>query len=192
MKRVSSEASQQMAAKVVPDVMANEKFFPISAVSEATGVPTVTLRAWERRYEFLVPHRTPKGHRLYSVDQIAMIRRVTALIDSGIPVSRVGDLLKGESQPFQDTPSSSGDNWQQLQDAMLEAVCEFNESRLDEIYEDVLSRFSDARVTEKLIIPLLHRLGVNWACGATGVDEEHFFSLFLRNIIGSSRHQRSL
>jgi DNA-binding transcriptional MerR regulator/methylmalonyl-CoA mutase cobalamin-binding subunit len=191
MKRVSSEASQQMAAKVVPDVMANEKFFPISAVSEATGVPTVTLRAWERRYEFLVPHRTPKGHRLYSVDQIAMIRRVTALIDSGIPVSRVGDLLKGESQPFQDTPSSSGDNWQQLQDAMLEAVCEFNESRLDEIYEDVLSRFSDARVTEKLIIPLLHRLGVNWACGATGVAEEHFFSLYLRNKLGSRWHHGS-
>ena len=36
------------------------------AVSSLTGVNSVTLRAWERRYNLIRPQRTAKGHRLYT------------------------------------------------------------------------------------------------------------------------------
>lgn len=36
------------------------KLFAISEVSEITGVNSVTLRAWQRRYGLLVPLRTTK------------------------------------------------------------------------------------------------------------------------------------
>src|SRR5690606_23049174 len=86
------------------------------------------------------------------------------------------------------------DNWQLAQEEMLAAVVDFDEGRLDQIYESLLSRFSDARVTQELIIPLLYRLGESWRAGETGVAEEHFFSLYIRNKLGSRWHhgQRSL
>ena len=37
--------------------------YPIREVSRLTGVNSVTLRAWERRYGLIRPQRTPKGHR---------------------------------------------------------------------------------------------------------------------------------
>ncbi len=67
--------------------------FPIGTVSEQTGVNTVTLRAWERRYGLLKPRRTPKGHRLYSQQDVERVRQVLILLDQGIPVSRVRDVL---------------------------------------------------------------------------------------------------
>ena len=43
---------------------------PIRELSSLTGVNSVTLRAWERRYGLLKPQRTPKGHRLYSMQDV--------------------------------------------------------------------------------------------------------------------------
>ena len=42
-----------------------EGWQPIREVARITGVNAVTLRAWERRYGLIVPHRTAKGHRLF-------------------------------------------------------------------------------------------------------------------------------
>lgn len=169
----------------LPDVSEARTLFPISTVSDATGVPAVTLRAWERRYGFLQPHRSANGHRAYSVEQIDLIRRVTALIDAGIPVGRVGDLIRGEADAGDDSPAGTGPDWQAAQDDMVAAICAFDEVRLDNLYEGLLSRFSDARITTELVLPLLRRLGTGWASGDTGVAEEHFFSVYIRNKLGS-------
>ena len=169
----------------LPDVRGEQTLFPIGTVSEATGVPPVTLRAWERRYDFLRPHRTEKGHRVYSVEQVDLIRRVTALIDSGIPVGRVGDLIRSEMEATVNEPEAMASDWQSARDRMMAAICDFDEVGLDDLYENLLSRFSDARITRELIIPTLHQLGEGWACGKTGVAEEHFFSVYLRNKLGS-------
>jgi len=47
----------------------NERF-PIRTVSELTGVNSVTLRAWERRYGLIQPVRKESGHRLYTRQHI--------------------------------------------------------------------------------------------------------------------------
>lgn len=168
---------------LVPDVGEKQKLFPISTVSEATGVPTVTLRAWERRYDFLEPERTEKGHRLYSVDHIDLIRRVTALIDSGVPVGRVSTLLKSEAKASE--PFTAGELWRDAENEVFETICAFDEARLDHLFDELLARFSIASITEKLIVPLLKRLGLSWQQRVTGVAEEHFFSLYIRNKLGA-------
>ena len=174
--------------QTLPDVQEEQNLFPISTVSRATGVPTVTLRAWERRYDFLRPRRTPKGHRLYSMEQVDLIRRVTALIESGIPVGRVGDMIRQERMISAEPALGNSDSWQIAMEEMIEAVRGFDEKRLDQVYERQLSRFSDARVTENLVIPMLRKLGDSWKRGDTGVAEEHFFSLYIRNKLGSRWH----
>jgi MerR family transcriptional regulator, light-induced transcriptional regulator len=161
------------------------RHFPISRVAEVTGVPTVTLRAWERRYEFLKPHRTEAGHRLYTADHIALVKRVVALVDSGLPVSRVNDMLVAERR---ESGQGSARNWREIQEQMLAAVCEFDEHKLNQIYEQLLTRFSDVSLTREVIIPLMQRLGTSWERGEIGVAEEHFFSLYLRNKLGSRWH----
>jgi DNA-binding transcriptional MerR regulator len=147
----------------------------------------VTLRAWERRYDFLNPERTDSGHRLYSEQHIALVRRVTALIDSGLPVSRVNDLLKREEEQ-RNVPAPGETNWNGRQQEMLSAVCDFDEARLDLLYEELMARFSDTTINQQVVIPLMQRLGASWSTGETGVAEEHFFSLYIRNKLGSRWH----
>lgn len=67
--------------------------YPIRTVSRLTGVPPVTLRAWERRYRLITPSRTEKGHRLYTEDDIQRVRQVLELLERGVGVGQVGSFL---------------------------------------------------------------------------------------------------
>ena len=72
---------------------APQSLFSISTVSDMTGVNSVTLRAWERRYGLIQPKRKDSGHRLYSKQDVENIKCVLALLDEGIAISRVKDAM---------------------------------------------------------------------------------------------------
>jgi DNA-binding transcriptional MerR regulator len=55
----------------------DEAIYSIGAVARMLGIPAPTLRAWEERYQQIVPVRSGGGQRLYSreqVDQLAFVR----------------------------------------------------------------------------------------------------------------------
>jgi DNA-binding transcriptional MerR regulator len=60
-----------------------EPSLSIADVSKRTGIATASLRAWERRYGFPVPHRTSGGHRRYTEDQVERLTAAHALLEQG-------------------------------------------------------------------------------------------------------------
>ena len=46
----------------------------IGAASQVLGVPTRTIRSWERRYEIAAPGSTPGGHRRYGEADLIRLR----------------------------------------------------------------------------------------------------------------------
>lgn len=170
----------------------SDSLVPIRTVSSLTGVNPVTLRAWERRYNLIRPTRTPKGHRLYSMADVELIHQVVTLLEGGMSISQVQQVLKGVQQTPSDEEErthSRFDLWQNYQRRLLLAIQDFDEFLLDEIYNEILSLYPIDVVTNRLIVPLLHELGWRWQRGrATGIAEEHFFSVFLRNKLGARLH----
>ena len=88
-----------MANPTDSEIRPADGLFPIRHVCAETGINPVTLRAWERRYGLIRPLRTPKGHRLYSSEDIAHIRRILVLLDEGVAVSQVGRVLQHAAPP---------------------------------------------------------------------------------------------
>jgi len=56
----------------------------IGAVARELGISPSTLRTWERRYRIVLPERGAHGERLYSSDQVQILRRVLALTRTGL------------------------------------------------------------------------------------------------------------
>lgn len=166
--------------------------FPISAVSTATGVNSVTLRAWERRYGLLKPVRTEAGHRLYNDEDIERIRLILQLLDEGIAISRVKEALRIAAERERgEAPTETGP-WTQYQETMLRGVAEFDEGVLESVYNEAMSLYPVDVVTRQLLLPLLEQLGQRWAKESTGIAEEHFFSVYMRNKLGARFHHRNL
>jgi MerR family transcriptional regulator, light-induced transcriptional regulator len=162
-------------------------FYPISTLSARTGVNTVTLRAWERRYGLLKPKRTPKGHRLYSDQDVALIKSVLRLLEEGVSISQVRPLLE---QPGAEGTVAS-DTWTRTRQALIRAIEGFDETRLEQLYSEALSLYPVDMVTRRLLLPLLRELGTRWESAVGSVAEEHFFALYLRNKLGARFHHRT-
>jgi len=71
---------------------------------------------------------------------------------------------------------------------MLAAIETFDERTLDEVYNDALSLYPVDVVSQRLISPILRMLGERWKDSDTGIAEEHFFTVYLRNKLGSRIH----
>ena len=163
-----------------------EGLYPIRTVSSLTGVNSITIRAWERRYGLIKPIRTPKGHRLYTQNDIDLIHKVLELLDKGISIGRVKDYLKG-TRDEKPGPEKS-DRWTAYQRRMLNAIVRFDVIGLDATYNDALSLYPVEMVTKHLILPLLKILGTRWETEAGSIAEEHFFGAYLRNKLGARFH----
>lgn len=56
----------------------------IGEISRMTGVSVATLRTWELRHGFPVPHRLPSGHRRYDASVVETVLAVVRQRESGI------------------------------------------------------------------------------------------------------------
>ena len=162
--------------------------YPIRTVSALTGINPITLRTWERRYHLIEPVRTPKGHRLYTKEHIAMLSRVVELLDRGTPISRITYAAITEDNVSALTHEQLF--WQRMIDRMIKAIGKFDESVLESAYSEAMSLYPIETVTQKLLLPMLQKLGERWEAGEGTVAEEHFFGVYLRNKLGARFHHK--
>jgi len=70
--------------------------YSIGAVAQMVEVPASTLRAWEERYGVIVPSRSGGSQRLYSRNQLELLRFIKRQIESGISAADAHRVLSQE------------------------------------------------------------------------------------------------
>ncbi len=158
-------------------------WLPIREVARQTGVNPVTLRAWERRYGLIVPHRTAKGHRLYGAEHIQRIQQILTWLGRGVAVGQVMALLDN-AQAAQAQVSEGGD-WQPLRASLMQAITELAERRVDDTFNQAMALYPPVTLCEHLLLPLLADLEQRWQ-GQFGAQMERvFFLSWLRSKLGA-------
>src|SRR3954451_14163603 len=72
----------------------------IGEFSRRVGVSAEVLRAWERRYGLLEPHRSPGGFRLYGPEDAARVERMQSAIEGGLSAAQAAQAaLTGATAP---------------------------------------------------------------------------------------------
>ncbi|SEJ20843.1 MerR family transcriptional regulator [Pseudomonas sp. NFR16] len=158
-----------------------EGWLPIREVARLTGVNAVTLRAWERRYGLIVPHRTPKGHRLYSTAHVDRVLAILTWLNRGVSVSQVKQLIDEKEAP----PPHPENDWDQLRQSLQDAITALAERRLDDTLNRAMSLYPPRTLCEQLLLPLLASLEQRWQ-GQFGAQLERvFFHSWLRSKFGA-------
>lgn len=130
-----------------------DPFLPIREISRLTGINTVTLRAWERRYGLLKPQRTEKGHRLYTQDDLNRIQQVQYWLNKGLAISKVNALVQQMELPQETFESDS--LWEQQILDLKQAAMELNRRHLDRDIERLFSEYPIELLADHLLLPLL-------------------------------------
>jgi hypothetical protein len=80
-------------------------YHKIATVSRLSGFSPALLRAWELRHKLLVPQRGAGGQRLYSDDDLTVLRGVRALLDEGFAI---GEIAAGGRRHLLDAAARRG------------------------------------------------------------------------------------
>ncbi|ENY71523.1 MerR family transcriptional regulator [Aeromonas diversa CDC 2478-85] len=134
--------------------MTESPLYPIRDVARLTGVNPVTLRAWQRRYGLVVPRRTEKGHRLYSEQDIALIRRILAWLELGVSIGQVSSLLEQEPP----TAGAQPDHWQEKLESLDSALLALNQRQLESRLGELTANYPLPLLRRQVFNPWLERL----------------------------------
>lgn len=160
-----------------------ETLHSISTVSKLTGVNAITLLAWERRYGLVIPKRTPKGHRLFTDDDVVRIKEILFWLEKGITISKVSHYLQHKKQP---SNAHDEPDYSQYQKFAIKAVQEFDQSLLEEYMNEMFSLYPLDVISQKIYPKVLEALNNHWLTSDTAFSGQQFFSFYLRNKIATT------
>lgn len=177
----------------------------IKTVSERTGLSPHLIRAWERRYETILPERTDGNQRLYceeDIERLALLKRAT---ESGHPIRTVARLpieeLRGlapqlpdgdqsviGAQPLQAGSSGprSARTGPELVESGIRAITSMDASALESVLEEAVLSLGQVAVLSHVIGPLVQRVGDGWQAGTLKVGHEHLASAVIRTFLANA------
>lgn len=153
---------------------------PIRDISRLTGVNTVTLRAWERRYGLLRPTRTVKGHRLYSQDDVRRVKEIQSWLVRGLAISKVKAILADAGQQVNGMAVDSV--WLDYAARIETALAHLDRHVLSGVLNELVALYPAELIGDQLLIGLLEKLQSGSDYGTKtklafllGLVREHFY-----------------
>lgn len=83
-----------------------EAVLSIGDLAERTGVSAATLRVWETRHGFPVPHRRESGHRRYDDEHVRVVRDVVRRRDDGVRLDVAIEQAVAARRPVTTSPGA--------------------------------------------------------------------------------------
>lgn len=178
--------------------MSSEPRHPIGVVTARTGITQDLLRAWEKRYDAVVPGRGPTGRRLYSDEDIEKLRLLKTLVASGRRISDVARLSASELMEIAredaaetvraTAPVSRGGEYL---DEALDALERFDTTRLQRALSEAAIVYSSPELRRRMIVPLLQAIGERWQEGSLRIAHEHLASAIVRTFMAGLMNKSS-
>jgi methanogenic corrinoid protein MtbC1 len=157
--------------------------YTIKHAAEMVGVPVTTLRAWQRRYRVVNPGRSDTGYRLYGDGDIAVLRRMQALVASGwSPKEASKAAVSGEARLARTPVGLRQDEPRRIKAAsgpgkaapdLVAAAAALDPFAVSRMLDEHFAMSSFEQIVEGWLLPELERLGKAWADGRVTVAGEH-------------------
>jgi DNA-binding transcriptional MerR regulator/methylmalonyl-CoA mutase cobalamin-binding subunit len=176
--------------------MSSKNFYTIRYVSQRSGLSPHVIRAWEKRYQAVVPQRSPKNRRLYSEDDVKRLQLLKNITDAGHTISQVAnlsmdvlsDLAQREasatprvSKTYQS--SSRQSDAHHYYEECLSAVLNLDSEKLELAYDRALIDLTRPLLIGDVIVPLFEEIGNLWRNGSLKIVNEHMASSVTRTFL---------
>ena len=160
--------------------------YPIRAVAKITGLSLDTLRAWERRYQAVVPERSERG-RQYGLAQIDRLLLLNKLVQKGHAIGGIAALTNPQlnellsETPEDKIPASVSPD---LCAPILSALQDFDSTHAGDELSRLAAVLAPRDLVYQVVVPLMQEVGARWHDGSIAIAQEHLVSQMLRNLLG--------
>jgi len=156
--------------------------FSIRDIENLSGIRAHTLRVWEQRYGIIKPSRKQSRHRLYGIEDLKRILRISHLYNQGFKISRIAEMTDEDICRLTAEGQSKG-KFDIFINQLIEASIDFDEELFRRALEAVLFRQGFENTIIQVVYPFLNKIGMLWLTGNIIPSQEHFASNIIRNKI---------
>lgn len=158
--------------------------YTIKHAAQRVGITTATLRAWERRYGVIAPHRSESGYRLYGDHDVAVLLSMKHLVDQGwsVGLAAAEAVRLDREHPTHNTALGAPDSaraaapFPDLAGRLTAAASTLDTTGLSATLDQVFALGGFETVITDHVFPALEKLGDAWADGRVSVAGEHLAS----------------
>jgi MerR family transcriptional regulator, light-induced transcriptional regulator len=155
--------------------------YTIKQASRLTGVSEASLRAWERRYGVVVPHRNESGYRLYDEQALSGLSTMRRLVGIGWSPAEAAEAVRSGTAPAlpdEVVGAEASDHVDQpnaftYMERFLGSAAQMNAVGIEESLDGGFALGSFEHVVDSWLFPALEALGEGWARGEIDVAGEH-------------------
>lgn len=167
--------------------------YSMRGAAAAADVKIDRIRTWERRFGVPAPARSATGRRLYTDADVAVIRRIAALVDSGVPAVDAAEIAQAEDAagPPASTPKASPPHDPAREPppqvaAFVDAVLQFEQAAALAALRSAVDDFGWGEALDRVLMLALAKIGDGWRRGDTLTTQEHFASELIRVAIAQA------
>src|SRR3954454_18763910 len=153
--------------------------YTIKQAARLTGVTEASLRAWERRYAVVRPHRNESGYRVYDEDALAAVSTMRRLVDDGWSPAEAAVAVRERTVPVV-RDEEPGPHSTPLQphaltylQRFLSSAAQMDTVGIEESLDGGFALGSFEHVVDSWLFPTLEALGEGWARGEIDIAGEH-------------------
>jgi MerR family transcriptional regulator, light-induced transcriptional regulator len=145
----------------------SSKKFNIQLAAQLSGLSAHTIRAWEKRYQALVPSRTANGRRLYTtteIDRLIILAQLTQLGTNIGQIARLSDeelketyakLMQNAGLTVEKNSLKKEFNIHDLKSRLLEAVGNYNVDVISQLLSEAKNELPPKIFALDIIEPLI-------------------------------------
>jgi DNA-binding transcriptional MerR regulator len=173
------------------------QYFNIQVASQLSGVASATIRAWEKRYNAVVPERADNKHRLYSEKDIEKLAVLFRLTEIGQSIGKIAHLELDKlkeiytslmHKPYDEievvTPNHEQVDYEKILANFYIALSAYKIDIISHELEKAKTMLSPRDLCLNILIPLYQEIGSKVMRGELTVAQEHTLSAIVSFHVG--------
>lgn len=165
--------------------------YQINDLERLSGVKAATIRAWEKRYDFLAPERTDTNRRLYNDADVARLLNIVTLQKHGYKISALAGLSDKEiiallQQTAQEVEAATAPIYSNYISNLVTATLHYDEAAFDKAFSTAIKRLGLHTAMLQVVYPFLSRIGLMWNYQKVSSVQEHFATSIVRRKLHSA------
>lgn len=173
------------------------QYFNIQVASQLSGVASATIRAWEKRYNAVVPERADNKHRLYSEKDIEKLALLFKLTEIGQSIGKIAHLNLDElkkiftnlmHRPYDElqvvTPHHEKIDFEKILNSFYIALSAYKLDIISHELEKAKTLLSPRDFCLKVLVPLFHEIGNKVSRREISIAQEHTLSAIVSFHVG--------
>ncbi|MAF76793.1 MAG: hypothetical protein CME60_01435 [Halobacteriovoraceae bacterium] len=198
--------------EMVKESSTNKGHYSIQLASKISGVGVHTIRAWEKRYQAVVPERNASGRREYNDKDVERLSLLSELCTLGHSIGKIAHLSTGDLKVQLQKLGKKTDGHQKASSLRSPSLTVVNVEESLKILFDALEEYKIDTISEefnrlklvlnprelvlKVISPLLKELEKGVETEKFNISQEHALSALIKfhtgHILFRGNHSKSV